>query len=105
MCSCEALRITGAPGQGYAGFPARAVACLKASHTAPGQGAGATDPDGPVLTPLTADVAIAYVVDEPQGLVFIQRRHLQGLVYFPGCLSPVQASTTAVINVVSSTKQ
>jgi uncharacterized protein YtpQ (UPF0354 family) len=58
-------------------FLARAVAYLKASHTTPGQGTRLTDPESPVLTPLTAGVVIAYVVDEPHGLVFIQQRHLQ----------------------------
>jgi uncharacterized protein YtpQ (UPF0354 family) len=58
-------------------FLSRAVAYLKAAHTMPGNGAGTTDPNDPVLTRLTEGVVIAYVVDEPQGLVFVQRRHLQ----------------------------
>lgn len=43
-------------------FLTRAVAYLKASHTTPGQGAGATDPDRPVLTPFSTGVAIACMV-------------------------------------------
>ena len=36
-----------------------------------------TSADAPVLRELADDICIAYVVNEPQGLVFIQHRHLQ----------------------------
>ncbi|QNA90302.1 DUF1444 family protein [Massilia sp. Dwa41.01b] len=56
-------------------FLSRAVTYMKAVES--GASASVPDDDSPVLTRLTDDVAIAYVVDEPQGLVFVQKRHLR----------------------------
>jgi len=36
----------------------------------------AADESSPVLRPVAEGIALAYVVDEPDGLVFIQKRHL-----------------------------
>lgn len=63
-------------------FLGRAVAYVKRAavvqpnekneeHIAP------TGADAPVLRELADDIVIAYVVDEPEGLVYIQHRHLQ----------------------------
>lgn len=59
-------------------FLSRAVAYLK-SEGSVGPKAGATLPaaDQPVLLPMGSGLVVAYVVDEPQGLVYIQQRHLE----------------------------
>lgn len=57
-------------------FLSRAVAYLKSA--AEGGQAGIALPEGqqPVLRPVGSGLVVAYVVDEPQGLVYVQNRHL-----------------------------
>ena len=55
----------------------RAVAYLKPSEPSDKAQASLLDNnDSPVLLPVTDGLALAYVVDEPHGLVFVQHRHL-----------------------------
>jgi len=59
-------------------FLSRAVAYLKPTAPASSSAAGELPGlDSPVLLPVTDGVTLAYVVDEPQGLVFVQQRHLR----------------------------
>ena len=58
-------------------FVTRAVAYLK-SVDSPGAEAAIAlpDADSPVLRPVGCGLVAAYVVDEPEGLVYVQQRHL-----------------------------
>jgi uncharacterized protein YtpQ (UPF0354 family) len=59
-------------------FLSRAVAYMTASGPDSATSSpGPHDLDSAVLTPLATGLAVAYVVDEPQGLVFVQERHLR----------------------------
>lgn len=58
-------------------FLARAVAYLKSTVETGGEAAIALpEPDSPVLRPVGSGLVAAYVVDEPEGLVYVQHRHL-----------------------------
>lgn len=58
-------------------FLARAVAYLKSTAEAGGEAAIALpEPDSPVLRPVGSGLMAAYVVDQPEGLVYVQHRHL-----------------------------
>jgi uncharacterized protein YtpQ (UPF0354 family) len=62
-------------------FVNRAVAYLKPIASAPegspaGAAVGTDKADSPVLNGFGNELAIAYVVDEPQGLSYVQYRHL-----------------------------
>jgi uncharacterized protein YtpQ (UPF0354 family) len=60
-------------------FISRAVAYLKAidKNGSTSQSIGVDDQNSPVLLPVAEGLALAYVVDEPQGLVYVQKRHLR----------------------------
>jgi uncharacterized protein YtpQ (UPF0354 family) len=60
-------------------FISRAVAYLKAidKNASTAQSIGMDDLNSPVLLPVAEGLALAYVVDEPQGLVYVQKRHLR----------------------------
>lgn len=58
-------------------FVARAVAYLKVEVAADGNPNAALPLlDQPVLMPMDSGLLVAYVVDEPHGLVYVQHRHL-----------------------------
>lgn len=59
-------------------FISRAVAYLKAVdvNNVESQSIAMDDQASPVLLPITDGLVLAYVVDEPQGLVYVQKRHL-----------------------------
>lgn len=76
------------------GFLARAVAYLKNEGLVGAQG-GTTLPiaDQPVLLPMGSGLVVAYVVDEPEGLVYVQQRHLE-----QGGMSAMQLHDSAMSN-------
>jgi len=57
-------------------FLTRAVAYLKGTVEGDSAAARLPEPDSPVLRSLGSGLVVAYVVDEPEGLVYVQHRHL-----------------------------
>jgi uncharacterized protein YtpQ (UPF0354 family) len=76
-------------------FITRAVAYLKAvdASDAASHSIGMDEMNRPVLLPAAEGLALAYVVDEPQGLVYVQKRHLRA-----AGISEQQLHLTAMTN-------
>ncbi len=70
------MKDSGAPNPGI-DFLTRAVAYLKGVGENDGLPAvSLSGADSPVLRPVGSGLVAAYVVDEPEGLVYVQQRHL-----------------------------
>ncbi|SFF52256.1 Protein of unknown function [Duganella sp. CF458] len=75
-------------------FLTRAVAYLKSTVEADGEAALALpESDSPVLRPVGCGLMAAYVVDEPEGLVYVQHRHLA-----EGGMDAAQLHRSAIAN-------